>query len=117
MTTTSNAPTTDPASARTGMTADLSDMAENAQAAAALLKTLGHECRLLILCNLLEGEKTVTELNQEVPLSQSALSQHLARLRHEDLVSVRKDAQMVYYRLKSDKVIRVINVLHQIYCQ
>ncbi len=98
-------------------TTDLETMAENASNAAALLKTLGHECRLMILCNLLEGEKTVTQLNQEVPLSQSALSQHLARLRHEDLVAVRKEAQMVFYRLKSGKVTRIIETLHGIYCQ
>ena len=96
---------------------DLQLMAENAGSAAALLKTLGHECRLMILCNLIGGEKTVTELNQQVPLSQSALSQHLARLRHEELVAVRKEAQMVYYRLKSDKVARVIETLHELYCQ
>lgn len=101
----------------TGVSTDLETMAANAGKAAALLKTLGHECRLMILCNLLDGEKTVTELNQEVPLSQSALSQHLARLRHEDLVAVRKEAQMVYYRLKSDHVIRVIETLHGIYCE
>lgn len=93
------------------------DMAENAGAAAALLKTLGHECRLLILCHLLEGEKTVTQLNERVPLTQSALSQHLARLRHEELVAIRKDAQMVYYSLSSDKVKRVIATLHELYCR
>lgn len=91
-------------------------MAENAEAAAALLKTLGHECRLMILCNLLEGEKTVSQLNAEVALSQSALSQHLARLRHEELVAIRKEAQMVYYRLRSHKVKRVLTTLHEIYC-
>ncbi len=95
----------------------LREMAENAGAAAALLKTLGHECRLLILCHLLEGEKTVTQLNEKVPLSQSALSQHLARLRHEELVAVRKDAQMVYYSLKSEKVMRLIATLHELYCR
>lgn len=96
---------------------DLAAMAENAGSAAALLKTLGHECRLMILCNLIGGEKTVTELNQQVPLSQSALSQHLARLRHEELVAVRKEAQMVYYRLKSEKVSKVIETLHELYCR
>lgn len=92
-------------------------MAESAESAAALLKTLGHECRLLILCHLLEGEKTVTQLNQKVPLSQSALSQHLARLRKENLVTVRKDAQMVYYSLSSEKVERIIGTLYELYCQ
>lgn len=95
----------------------LSAMEDNAREAAALLKALGHECRLMILCSLLEGEKTVSQLNEGVPLSQSALSQHLAKLRHQDLVSVRKDAQMVYYRLKSDKVARVISTLYELYCR
>ncbi len=97
--------------------ADLGVMEENAREAAALLKALGHECRLMILCSLLEGEKTVSQLNEGVPLSQSALSQHLAKLQHQDLVSVRKDAQMVYYRLKSDKVARVISTLYDLYCR
>lgn len=92
-------------------------MAQNAAAAAGLLKTLGHEYRLLILCHLLEGERTVTQLNEKVPLSQSALSQHLARLRKEQLVTVRKDAQMVYYSLSSDKVERIIDTLYQLYCR
>lgn len=96
---------------------DMKAMAENASDAAALLKTLGHECRLLIMCNLLDGEKTVTQLNQQVPLSQSALSQHLARLRNEGLVSIRKEAQMVFYSLRSDKVERVIGLLHDMYCK
>lgn len=100
----------------TNDSAQLTEMAENAGVAAALLKTLGHECRLLILCHLLEGEKTVTQLNEKVPLSQSALSQHLARLRHEELVAVRKDAQMVYYSLNSKKVERVIATLYELYC-
>lgn len=81
-----------------------------------MLKTLGHECRLMILCNLLDSEKTVSQLNALVPLSQSALSQHLARLRHEDLVAVRKEAQMVHYRLNSKEVKQVIGALHAIYC-
>lgn len=96
---------------------DMKAMADNASDAAALLKTLGHECRLLIMCNLLDGEKTVTQLNQQVPLSQSALSQHLARLRNEGLVSIRKEAQMVYYSLRSEKVERVIGLLHDMYCK
>lgn len=95
----------------------LIDMEHNAREAAALLKALAHESRLLILCQLIDTEKTVTQLNQTVPLSQSALSQHLAKLRHQGLVAVRKEAQMVYYRLKSDKVTRVLSTLYDIYCR
>lgn len=95
----------------------LSAMEQNAREASALLKALAHESRLLILCQLIDAEKTVTQLNQTVPLSQSALSQHLAKLRHQGLVTVRKEAQMVYYRLKSDKVSRVLSTLYDIYCR
>ncbi len=95
----------------------LSAMEQNAREAAALLKALAHESRLMILCNLIDAEKTVTQLNQTVPLSQSALSQHLAKLRHQGLVTVRKEAQMVYYRLKSDKVARLLSTLYDIYCR
>lgn len=95
----------------------LSVMEQNAREAAALLKALAHESRLMILCNLIDAEKTVTQLNQTVPLSQSALSQHLAKLRHQGLVAVRKEAQMVYYRLKSDKVARLLSTLYDIYCR
>jgi DNA-binding transcriptional ArsR family regulator len=95
----------------------LSVMEQNAREAAALLKALAHESRLMILCNLIDAEKTVTQLNQTVPLSQSALSQHLAKLRHQGLVTVRKEAQMVYYRLKSDKVARLLSTLYDIYCR
>ena len=95
----------------------LSAMEQNAREASALLKALAHESRLLILCQLIDAEKTVTQLNHTVPLSQSALSQHLAKLRHQGLVTVRKEAQMVYYRLKSDKVSRVLSTLYDIYCR
>lgn len=95
----------------------LSVMEQNAREAAALLKALAHESRLMILCNLIGTEKTVTQLNQTVPLSQSALSQHLAKLRHQGLVTVRKEAQMVFYRLKSDKVSRLLSTLYDIYCR
>jgi DNA-binding transcriptional ArsR family regulator len=99
------------------VTWSLSVMEQNAREAAALLKALAHESRLMILCNLIDAEKTVTQLNQTVPLSQSALSQHLAKLRHQGLVTVRKEAQMVYYRLKSDKVSRLLSTLYDIYCR
>lgn len=95
----------------------LSDMEEKAGQASRLLKALSNECRLLILCNLLGGEKSVTQINDRVALSQSALSQHLARLRKEGLVAVRKEAQTVYYRMNSPEVEEVIGVLYQLYCR
>lgn len=89
---------------------------EHAQAAATLLKKMSNPNRLMILCALAGGELSVTALNQKVPLSQSALSQHLASLRQAKLVKTRKAGQSVYYQLQGDAAIRVIGVLQQIYC-
>ncbi len=97
-------------------TAGLDDMQQHAQSAAALLKALANENRLMILCTLMGGEMSVGELNEQVPLSQSALSQHLASLREAGLVSTRKEAQTVYYRLQGDEATKVIAVLQSIYC-
>lgn len=96
--------------------AGLDDMQQHAQNAAALLKALANENRLMILCTLMGGEMSVGELNEQVPLSQSALSQHLASLREAGLVSTRKEAQTVYYRLQGDEATKVIAVLQSIYC-
>lgn len=93
------------------------DMEQNVHYASLLLKALSNECRLLILCNLLDGEKSVSELNQRIDLSQSALSQHLARLRRDNLVKVRKQAQTVYYRIASDEAEQVIGLMHKLYCE
>lgn len=84
--------------------------------AAQLLKTLGNEQRLLILCNLLERPMTVGELNQSVELSQSALSQHLALLREAGLVETRREAQSIHYSLPSGPVTRVMALMQEIYC-
>jgi DNA-binding transcriptional ArsR family regulator len=88
----------------------------NAGQAAALLKLLSNPNRLMILCALQADELSVSELNQQVPLSQSALSQHLAALREAKLVATRKAAQKVYYRLQGDAATRIIDVLQSIYC-
>ncbi|MBY5994201.1 ArsR/SmtB family transcription factor [Ferrimonas balearica] len=95
---------------------DIENMADNAEAASRLLKSISNGHRLMILCLLLDNELTVGELNDKVPLSQSALSQHLAVLRKEGLVSTRKEAQMVWYRLASAEVEAILATLHQIYC-
>ncbi len=88
----------------------------NATQAAGLLKMLANEKRLMILCALINGEMGVSDLNAQVPLSQSALSQHLAALREAELVSTRRDSQKIYYRLNGDAAVRVIEVLQSIYC-
>jgi DNA-binding transcriptional ArsR family regulator len=94
----------------------LADMHEHAADAARLLKTLGNEQRLLILCNLLEGPLAVGELNERVALSQSALSQHLAVLREAGLVETSREAQSIRYSLPAGPVTRVIALMQEIYC-
>lgn len=91
-------------------------MRKNAAQAANLLKKLANEKRLLILCFLSEGEASVSALNDKVALSQSALSQHLAILRQDRLVSTRRDGQTIYYRLTNSNALPLIQSLHQIYC-
>ena len=91
-------------------------MHEHAAEAAQLLKALGNEQRLLILCNLIEKPLSVGELNAKVALSQSALSQHLALLREAGLVETRREAQSIYYSLPSGPVIRVMALMQEIYC-
>lgn len=92
------------------------DLAEHASQAAATLKELANTNRLMICCCLADGELSVSELNASVPLSQSALSQHLARLRDADLVLTRRDGQIIYYRLKGEHAIKIILTLKSIYC-
>ena len=92
------------------------DMQEHAADAAGLMKALGNESRLMILCILAEGERSVSELNTIVPLSQSALSQQLARLRQQGLVKTRRESQTIFYSLSNGPADRVITLLHDIYC-
>ena len=91
-------------------------MHAHAAEAAQLLKALGNEQRLHILCNLLDGPLSVGELNQRLNLSQSALSQHLALLREMEFVETRREAQTIYYSLPDGPVIRVMALLQDIYC-
>ena len=94
----------------------VSDMQTHAADAAGLMKALGNESRLMILCVLAEGERSVGDLNTVVPLSQSALSQQLARLRQQGLVKTRRESQTIYYSLADGPADRIINLLHDIYC-
>jgi DNA-binding transcriptional ArsR family regulator len=95
---------------------NLAAMEEAAGAAAGLMRALANEHRLLILCQLVAGERGVGELVKAVGLSQSAVSQHLARLRAESLVATRREAQTIFYSLASPEVRRIIETLHAIYC-
>lgn len=85
--------------------------------ASRLLKAMGNERRLAILCHLSEREHSVTELCSLIGLSQSALSQHLAKLRRDDLVKTRRSAQTVYYSVASADVAPILRVLCDLYCQ
>ena len=95
---------------------DLKQMAENAGDAARLLKALANEKRLMILCILIEGELSVGELNARLDLSQSALSQHLAVLREDGLVRTRRESQTIYYSIAPGPAVRLIETLHDLYC-
>lgn len=96
----------------------LADLADKADEAARLLKLIANERRLLILCLLAEaGESSVGALADAVGLSQSALSQHLAKMREEKLVAFRREAQAVFYRIADRRVARVMAVLKDIYCR
>jgi DNA-binding transcriptional ArsR family regulator len=96
---------------------DLMALERAAGKAAGLLRVLANEHRLLILCQLAGGEKSVGELVAAVALSQSAVSQHLARLRAEGLVATRREAQAIFYSLASDEIRRIIATLYDIYCK
>ena len=96
----------------------LADISESqAEVAAGMLAALANPRRLMILCSLVEGEKSVGELNERIPLSQSALSQHLARLRSENLVSTRRESQTIYYRISEPAVYDIIARLHERFCK
>ena len=95
---------------------DPESMRAHAADASRLLKALANEKRLMLLCLLVEGERSVGELNARVDLSQSALSQHLAVLREDGLVTTRREAQTIYYTVSPGPTQRVIQTLHDVYC-
>lgn len=97
--------------------ADLEALAKQAAAAARMLKLLGNEGRLLMLCLLAaRGEMTAGELVSTVGLSQSALSQHLAKLREDGLVTFRRESQTLHYRISDPRAARILELLKDIYC-
>ncbi|WP_135076963.1 metalloregulator ArsR/SmtB family transcription factor [Terasakiella sp. SH-1] len=95
---------------------NIKDFADKALAASELLKMMGNERRLMILCQLGNGEKSVGELEDLVGLKQSALSQHLAKLRSQGLVTTRRESQMIFYSLTSGEVEKLIETLYGLYC-
>jgi DNA-binding transcriptional ArsR family regulator len=96
---------------------DTGAMLDNARAASAFLKAMSHEARLAILCLLLEGEKTVGNIEELLALRQSAVSQQLARLRADDLVKVRRAGKSVYYSVARPEVIEVMSALYRAFCR
>lgn len=94
-----------------------SDIRPHAANAAALLKALANEQRLMILCNLVEAPLSVSELNEQVELSQSALSQHLAVLREANIVSTVRESQTIRYSLPQGIATQIINLLHREFCE
>ncbi len=96
---------------------DIDALIGSAQQASAFLKALAHEARLLILCLLIEEEKSVTEIEEILSLRQPAISQQLARLRAEGLVETRRDGKNIFYSLARPEVREVIGALHDAFCQ
>ena len=92
------------------------ELSKNAEEIALLLKQLANKNRLMILCCLADQELSVGELNDQISLSQSALSQHLAKLRDNKLVSTRRESQTIYYRVDNPKLQLLLKALHDNYC-
>ena len=104
-----------PRSARQAV--DVGALIDSAQEASSFLKALAHETRLLTLCMLTEGEKTVTEIEQILGLRQPAISQQLARLRVDGLVEARREGKNIYYSLARPEVREIVGALHRAFCQ
>lgn len=92
------------------------EMAQSAVEAAAFLKALSHEGRLMILCHLAAGEKSVTELETALGARQAAVSQQLSRLRAEGLVQARRDGKQIHYSIKDPKVLRIMSLVYEMFC-
>ncbi|MZR31239.1 ArsR/SmtB family transcription factor [Sneathiella litorea] len=94
---------------------NITSLQDKAQDASRFLKAISNKHRLMILCNLVEAERSVGELEKIVGLSQSALSQHLARLRKEEVVKTRREAQTIYYSLQDENIVDVLRLLEDIF--
>ncbi|MCV2876704.1 metalloregulator ArsR/SmtB family transcription factor [Rhodobacteraceae bacterium XHP0102] len=88
----------------------------DAQSASDVLKAISHEGRLMILCALTRGEKSVTEIETLLSQRQAAVSQQLARLRLEGLVTARREGKQIYYRLTDDRAARIIELVYELFC-
>lgn len=95
---------------------DITRMMKNACDASNFLKAISHEGRLMILCHLASGEKSVTELEELLSSRQAAVSQQLSRLRQEGLVRPRREGKVIYYALSDPRAVRVLDVVYDIFC-
>jgi DNA-binding transcriptional ArsR family regulator len=102
--------------AKKSVPANLKAMSRKADQAARLLRALSHGARLRVVCELVDGERSAGDLVRASGLSQSALSQHLAKLREEKLVTTRRDGQTIYYRIADSRALQVLKVLYELYC-
>lgn len=96
---------------------DVEQLMQSARAASNFLKAISHEGRLMILCHLASGEKSVTELEELLSARQAAVSQQLSRLRAEGLVTPRRDGKVIYYSMKDERAIRILDVVYDIFCK
>ena len=96
---------------------DMERMMENAMRASNFLKAISHEGRLMILCHLASGEKSVTELEELLSARQAAVSQQLSRLRLEGLVTPRRDGKAIYYSLTDDRPRQIMEVVYDLFCR
>jgi DNA-binding transcriptional ArsR family regulator len=95
---------------------EIDQLVENAALAERYMKILANQNRLMILCSLVNGELSVGELNAIVPLSQSALSQHLAILREQGMVSTERDGQTIRYAISDEKVSMLMQAMYEVFC-
>ena len=96
---------------------ELDKVLTNAQTASAFLKAISHEGRLMILCHLVSGEKSVTELEELLAARQAAVSQQLSRLRLEGLVIPRRDGKTIYYKLADDRPKKMLETVYELFCK
>lgn len=112
----SEAPVEQPPIRHSSSPVDFTDMQSSAQAASQLLKSLSHPDRLMLLCQLTQGEYCVSELEDLVGLGQPSLSQQLGVLRKDNLVNTRREGKQIYYSIGSDDALAILDVLYQRFC-
>ncbi|MGF1593967.1 MAG: ArsR/SmtB family transcription factor [Kiloniellaceae bacterium] len=101
----------------TGSEKDFEVLMDRARKAGDLLKALSHESRLLILCILVKGERSVSELEEIMDMPQAAVSQQLARLRFDRLVQTRREGRMIYYSVANEEVAQLVELLYEFFCK